>query len=99
MLDELFRPHLSTLAREYFMALMQIKEINGIQIPSLTMGMQMDLALVGGGAIILKDVDDRRRKGSVDWVSLFSKPFLSWCRQYRELGMSNIFKGSLSHLC
>ena len=70
MCDELFRPQLSTSSRRHLMALLKIKEVNQIQAPSLPMGLQLDYAL--GGMIVLDDVDGRRRKGSMYWVSTLS---------------------------
>ena len=75
MLDELFRPQLSAHAREHLMVLIQIKEIGQVQASGLPMGIQVDYA--PGGMVILEDVDGRRRKGSINWVSILSELFCS----------------------
>jgi hypothetical protein len=73
MQEELFRPQLSESARTSFMQIKTLKEVVDIQTSGVPMGTQTDHAL--GGAVILEDLEGRRRKGTLCWGGL---PNLYW---------------------
>jgi hypothetical protein len=61
MLEELFRPQLTEVAQAQFNMLLSLKEVADIMAPGIPMGTNMGHAL--GGAVILEDLDGRRRRG------------------------------------
>jgi CubicO group peptidase (beta-lactamase class C family) len=89
MLEELFRPQLSDSARAQFALGRTIKQINDIQTSGVPIATQMDHAL--GGAILLEDLEGRRRKGTLSWGGL---PNMYWWAD-RASGISGMYGSNL----
>jgi hypothetical protein len=85
MLEELFKPQLKEAAQAQFNMLLSIKEAADTMTAGIPIGTKMGHAL--GGAVILEDLDGRRRKGTLNWAGL---PNVFWWAD-RTSGVSGIY--------
>jgi CubicO group peptidase (beta-lactamase class C family) len=89
MQEELFRGQLSDPARAQFTLGRSIQQINNIQTSGVPLSTPMDHSL--GGAVLLEDLDGRRRKGSLSWGGL---PNMYWWVD-RASGISGMYGSNL----